>query len=98
MFTISFVKDAYSNEGTEDDVMINLRKNASEIVGRAWSGEGTGKRGTGTYTVAVKLQKDDIIDTLAASDGAASDGEPGRKRHIIEYQFTGHLMAGTAES
>ncbi len=94
-FSISFVKDAYKNEGTEDDVYIHLRKNASEIVGSAWSGEGAGKRGTGTYTVAVKLQKGDIIDTLAASVGKSGSEY---KRHIHTYHFTGHLIAGTAES
>ncbi|GAB1543608.1 hypothetical protein NUACC21_62830 [Scytonema sp. NUACC21] len=85
-FTISFVKDSLLEGGTEDDVYIILRKNLSEEIGRAWSGEAAGKRDNATYTVSLKLQKGDIIDTLAASDSTI-------KRHIRSYRFTGYLIA-----
>ncbi len=88
-FTLSFVKDAYYQGGTEDDVFVRLRKNGTEILASAWSGEGSGKRGTGTVSVAIKLHKDDAIDTVADSDG-------GVKRYVAQYQLTGFLIPGSA--
>ncbi len=83
-FSIAFVKDAYNNGGTSDDVFIFLRINNKDI-GKAWSGEGAGQRGTGAYSVAIKCKRGDVVQSWAGSDG-------GKKRHIVDYQFTGYLI------
>lgn len=84
VFTVSFVKDAYYLDGTTDDVFVTIRRNGSS-VGFAWSGEGAGMRGTGTYTVALHLNAGDEVDTQAGSDA-------GFKRHIVMFNFTGFLV------
>ena len=65
--TISFVKDAHYNNGTQDDVYMKIYKEDTAGIrtgmGFAWSGEGTGKRGTGAYTVAVELKEGEKILT-----------------------------------
>jgi hypothetical protein len=86
-FTIDFVKDSYYNNGTTDDVAIDLIKvpsgsSSGWYVGDAWSGEGAGSRGTGTYNVVLRLNFGDKVYTKAHSDG-------GLQRHIIEYHFSG---------
>ena len=83
-FTVSFVKDAYYNGGTTDDVYVYIKKNNAS-VGYAWSGEGAGMRGTGTYTVALYLAQGDYVQTFAGSDG-------GYKRNVQLYNFTGVLV------
>lgn len=83
-FDISFVKDSYYHGGTQDDVNIILIKNSSSL-GNAWSGEGTGRRGTGSFSINLKLEKGDKIFTRIHSDG-------GRKRHVANYNFNGKLI------
>jgi hypothetical protein len=83
-FCITFVKDSYAQGGTQDDVFIILRKNDTE-VGRAWCGEGGGRRATGAFNAALQLKKGDVVGTWAASDG-------GYKRHIAQFQFAGFLI------
>lgn len=72
LVTVSFLKDAYYNNGTEDDVTIEVYKEDTSgtrvYKGRAWCGQGTGKRGTGTYTVVIELQEGEKILTIVKSD------------------------------
>ncbi|MBN2533726.1 MAG: hypothetical protein JXB88_12595 [Spirochaetales bacterium] len=67
--TVSFVKDAYYHNGTQDDVYVTVYKEdisgVRTSMGLAWSGEGTGKRGTGTYTVVAELLEGEKILTVA---------------------------------
>ncbi len=65
-FAISCVRDAHSG-GTDNDVRIYLRKNGTD-VGYAWCGEGSGRRSTGAYNVALRLARNDRIETFAQSD------------------------------
>jgi hypothetical protein len=69
--TVSFVKDAYYHDGTQDDVYVTVyREDVSgnrKSMGNAWSGEGTGKRGTGTYTVVVELKEGEKILTKGSA-------------------------------
>jgi hypothetical protein len=53
--------------------------------GYAWSGAGAGTRDTGTYTLTLFLQQGDYIQTFVSSQGGAT-------RHLIRYNFTGHLI------
>jgi len=82
-FSISFVRDANTG-GTEDDVFVFLRKQGAD-VGFAWCGAGSGTRSTGTYSVAIRLAKNDRIETFAGSDA-------GRRRVFPVYQFSGFLV------
>jgi hypothetical protein len=89
-FSIEFVKDSYYSYGTppqfgtQDDVSVYLMRNGA-YVGEAWSGEGAGKRGTGAYTVILRLNMLDSIQTWVHSDG-------GPMRHLSYYNFTGHRI------
>ena len=85
-FSISFVKDAYYHDGHEDDVYVHLYKN-SESMGYAWSGQGTGKRGTGALSLTLYLQQNDVITTKSDDDSSITD-----KRHISEAYITGFGM------
>ena len=82
-FTLGFVKEAFG-EPTEDDVFVHLNK-GDETLGSAWSGQGTGFRGTGTLSLAIHLDAGDEITTLAASD-------EGAERFIRRLHFTGFLI------
>lgn len=84
-FCITFVKDAFYEGGTQEDVYVTLRRNNQDI-GRAWSGQGAGQRGTGAFNAALQLNAGDSVQTWADSDG-------GYKRHIAEYQFSGFLIS-----
>jgi hypothetical protein len=84
-FTVSFVKDAYYYGGTMDDVMVYLTKNQN-YIGEAWSGEGGGSRGTGVYSVTLRLVPGDAVQTFVHSDG-------GPTRHLSDYNFTGYRIA-----
>ena len=87
-FSINFVKDSYYNNGTQDDVFIYLTKNGSSAglgVG-AWSGEGAGRRGTGAFSIILRLKPGDWIQTWVRSDG-------GYKRHVMSYNFTAHRIS-----
>lgn len=83
-FSITCVRNAINTGGTEDDVRILLRRNGTD-VGFAWCGQGSGARSTGAYSVAVKLNQNDRIETFADSDG-------GRRRVFGIYQFSGFLI------
>ena len=85
-FTIMFVKDSYYYGGTTDDVKVLLIHNGNS-TGSAWSGQQTGRRGTGTFTINIKLNKGDKISTRVNSDG-------GFQRHLATYTFSGHLICG----
>lgn len=80
-FALSFVKDSYYHNGTTDDVFVRIYHNGA-YKGRGWSGEGSGKRGTGALALTLKLNAGDKITTKAGSDG-------GHQRHVAEYFFTG---------
>jgi len=53
--------------------------------GFAWSGQGTGHRGTGTYSVVLFLNQGSYVQTFVGSGGEF-------KRHLASYNFTGHLV------
>jgi hypothetical protein len=86
-FTVSFVKDSYyacsGSVGTQDDVAVYLTRNG-QLIGPngAWSGEGTGRRGTGAIGVAVRLNQNDAVQSWVRSDG-------GFHRCLAAYNFTG---------
>jgi C1q-related factor len=84
-FSISFVKDAYSYGGTTNDVQVEITRNGIG-KGYAWSGAGDGNRSTGTYSVSLLLEAGDYVQTVVSSDGG------GAMRHLIRYNFTGHLV------
>jgi hypothetical protein len=83
--TVSFVKDSYYHNGTQDDVYMTVYKEDLSgnrtSMGFAWSGQGTGKRGTGTYTVVVELQEGEKILTMAHA-------APGDKWNLELYNLT----------
>jgi hypothetical protein len=87
-FDISFVKDSfYPYPGppevptTDDDVYMVLTKNEDrEVIGLAWSGEGE-KRGTGAYSVTLRLEIGEYIQTWVRSDG-------GAMRRLLHYNFS----------
>jgi hypothetical protein len=89
-FTVTFVKDSYYScggaVGTTDDVSIYLTKgNANTPIDSghsAWSGEDSGRRSAGVYSVVLSLLGGDQIATWVHSDG-------GRHRCLASYQFTG---------
>jgi uncharacterized protein (DUF736 family) len=83
-FAISCVRNAVNTGGTEDDIRIALLKNGAE-VGFAWCGAESGKRNAGAYNVAIRLARNDRIETFAQSDG-------GRQRVFGAYQFSGFLV------
>ncbi|MFD2565887.1 C1q-like domain-containing protein [Pseudotenacibaculum haliotis] len=83
-FSISFVKDTFYHGGTQDDVHIILFKNELSI-GHAWSGEGSGRRSTGSFQVNIKLKRGDKVFTQIHSDSK-------KKRHVAYYVFNGHLI------
>ena len=49
------------------------------------SGQGHVDRDTGVYSVTLFLNQGDYVQTFTASDG-------NQKRHLLEYNFTGHLV------
>jgi hypothetical protein len=89
-FDMSFVKDSYYYNGTQDDVTVDIIKNSatSTPLATAWSGEGAGRRGTGCVSFNTRLQVGDIISTMVKSDNG------GAKRHIAMYTFSGQLICG----
>ncbi|MBN1207810.1 MAG: hypothetical protein JXB05_23295 [Myxococcaceae bacterium] len=89
-FTVSFVKDAYANNGTTDDVYMHILHyeqvtGKTKVVGEAMSGEGTGKRGTGTATIVLYMVRGDQVYPTVSSDAGAT-------RHLIIFSFTGYLI------
>jgi len=84
LFTISFVKDSYFNNGTTEDVSIKLFHN-SNYIGQALSGSGSGSTGTGTYTVIVNLNFADSVIALV-------DSKDGKNRHLLEYNLSALLI------
>ena len=91
LFAISFTKDAFPNlcaqgfTGTEDDVFMTIKKNNGTQSGSAWSGESSGKRSTGVYTVALRLKRGDVINTWTSSD-------VGKPRCLKKFYFTGYRI------
>jgi hypothetical protein len=83
-FNVSFVKDAYHYGASANDVFVHVLKNGTG-KGRAMSGQGHVDRDTGAYSVTLFLEQGDYVQTFAASDG-------NLKRHLLEYNFTGHLV------
>ncbi|MFY0572774.1 C1q-like domain-containing protein [Archangium lansingense] len=88
-FNISFVKDAYHYGATANDVFVHILKNGAN-KGRALSGQGHVDRDTGVYSVTLFLAQGDYVQTFASSDGRL-------KRHLLEYNFTGHLVKQAAQ-
>lgn len=90
MFTVEFVKDSYYFGGTTDDVSVYLTKTIGNgnptYVGEGWSGEGAGRRGTGSYSVTLRLGQLDSVQTWVHSDG-------GPMRVLGYYSFTGYRIA-----
>jgi len=90
-FAISFIKDAFAFGGTEDDVNVYLTRTdlgntTLAIPGSAWSGEGSGKRSTGAYSVAIRLIRGDVIRSWVHSDGNPT-------RHLSNFSLTGFRIA-----
>lgn len=83
-FNLSFVKDAYYHGATAHDVSVHILRNG-EHKGRALSGQGHVDRDTGVYGVTLFLQQGDYVQTFVASEGSL-------KRHLLEYNFSGHLV------
>ncbi|KFE64398.1 hypothetical protein DB31_2192 [Hyalangium minutum] len=54
--------------------------------GYAWSGAGAGNRDTGTYSLVLLLNQGDYVQTFVSS------GSGGATRHLMRYNFTGHLV------
>ncbi len=84
VLTLSFQKDAYYPPATADDVTMYFSRNLDPgdpiSHGYGWAGEGS-PRGTGTYTVAYRLNQGDFINTWSGSDG-------GFPRHLIVYYYS----------
>lgn len=87
-FNISFVKDAYHYGATANDVFVHILKDGAN-KGRALSGQGHVDRDTGVYGVTLFLEQGDYVQTFVSSDGRM-------KRHLLEYNFTGHLVKQAA--
>ena len=83
-FAISFVKDGFGDD-TEDDVFVYFYLNGG-YKARAWSGQDTGKRGTGSMVITLFLNANDAITTKGYSDG-------GDQRRIRECHFTGYAVS-----
>jgi hypothetical protein len=89
VFAISFVKDAYYNGGTADDVTMYLIRNGNPgdpiSFGCAWSGQGS-LRTTGAYSVTYRLAQGDSIQSWVHSDGHPL-------RYLGIYAFSGYRVA-----
>lgn len=83
-FNVSFVKDAYHYGATASDVFVHVLKNGTG-KGRAMSGQGHVDRDTGAYSVTLFLNQGDYVQTFVSSHG-------NMKRHLLEYNFSGHLV------
>ncbi|MBK7407100.1 MAG: S8 family serine peptidase [Saprospirales bacterium] len=83
-FVVSFVRDALKHGGTLDDVRIFLKHN-NVVVGKAWSSEGAGWAGSGSFAASLSLAKGDVITTFVSSD-------KGDKRHVSYYTLCGHMV------
>ena len=95
-FSISFMKDSLVDNGTPNDVWINLHVD-SEIVGSVWSEKADaktawspqnnqfGRRDRVSLTTTLELKKGQLISTYIAS-------ENNELRHIVDLQFTGNLV------
>jgi C1q-related factor len=83
-FTISFTKDAFAYGGTMGDVAVYIAQNGCN-KGYAFSGHGSGQRGTGSYTVVLYLEGGDYVQSFVGSGNEA-------KRHLVVHNFTGHLV------
>jgi len=96
--TVSFVRDPYYSGGTNDDVIMYIVVNPATgnqipvaIPGYAWAGEGNATaRTTGTYSVVYRLKAGDIVQAWTHSDGLTN---AQLRRHLIEYSFSGYLVA-----
>lgn len=88
-FSIEFVRDAYSNGGTADDVYVYLQTKESGgsplLRANGWAGEGSGNRATGAVSTVLKLTKDTLVRTKAGSDGNVT-------RYIPDVYFSGFLV------
>jgi hypothetical protein len=85
-FAVSFVKNDFGGMGVDSDVLMTLLNNGA-FVARAWSGFGAGQRGTGAVAVNVRLERGDVVTTVAQSVN-------GTKRNFLEFYFSGHLLNG----
>lgn len=86
-FGVSFVKNGLHRDGTMDDVRVFVNHNGRN-VGKAWSMEGSGWTETASYSVALKLEKGDTVNTVVNSDN-------GDGRLLCYYSVTGHLICAT---
>ncbi len=84
-FDLNMVKDSYYHQGTQDDVMLYLIVNGTQSYGNAWSGEGDGRRGTGSFSTILSLNQNDEVKVYVRSDG-------NRKRHIAKYSLSIHNL------
>lgn len=77
-FHLSFMKDAWYDNGTQDDVWVRISQNS---VSRGLVGaEGAGWRDNGVYTVALILNQGDYVNTWIGS-------EVNKLRHLANYHF-----------
>ncbi|MCR9143894.1 MAG: DUF2341 domain-containing protein [bacterium] len=84
-FSVTFVKDTFDQGGTDDDVWVTIAHNGAS-KGRATAGQGAGPRDSASYSVVLKLEGGDTVQTNVSSDGG------GLQRHLPEYHFQGYRV------
>lgn len=97
-FNISMVRQTPQVEGSGDDVYIYLTRNGNpgtgEVLGYAWAGQswdasGSGydnTRTTGAFSIAIRLNEGDLIETYSGCDCAGSSWA------ISKFEFTGFYI------
>lgn len=85
-FSIGFMRDAYKNNGTTDDVYITIRVNGKSTRVRAWAGEGGGNRTFASALNFLHLKKGDRVQAIVHSDGE-------KTRFLRRAWFAGNLVA-----
>jgi len=80
VFQINFVRQLESNKETANDIKVNLRINKRN-VGYAWAPNGASHREEASFTIALHLRKNDVIDTTVHADN-------GDSRALIKYSLT----------
>lgn len=88
-FNWDFVRDTLYNQGTEDDVSLYMKVNGQVISGPAFAGQifDAHARATGAASIILRLKEKDEVTLWVNSDN-------GYQRHILNFHFSGHLIAG----
>jgi len=80
IFQINFVRQLESNKKTTNDIKVNLRINKRN-AGYAWAPNGSSHREEASFTIALHLKKNNVIDTTVHADN-------GDSRALIKYSLT----------